>query len=87
MKKCLWIIRYYFDDEKEKLLFKREYKNIMEIQEDFNLGKSFLYECCNEDKYKSNSRKSKIIQKYKRLTIEKRTFDKQNNYISSIFKV
>tara|TARA_S200002703_G_scaffold23179_1_gene19981 strand:- start:178 stop:441 length:264 start_codon:yes stop_codon:yes gene_type:complete len=87
MKKCIWLISLYFDDEKTILMFQKEYKNILEIKKEFNLGKSFLYECCNNKKYKKDSRKSNILEKYKRLTIEKKTFDKQGNFIKSSFNI
>ncbi len=87
MKKCIWLISVYFDDEKNNLMFMKEYNNILEIKKEFNLGKSFLYECCSNKKYKSNSRKSKILNKYKRLKIEKKTFDKDGNFIKTSFNI
>lgn len=87
MKKCIWLISVYFDDEKNNLMFMKEYNNILEIKKEFNLGKSFLYECCSNNKYKSNSRKSKILNKYKRLKIEKKTFDKDGNFIKTSFNI
>ena len=87
MKKCIWLISVYFDDEKEKLMFMKEYNNILEIKKEFNLGKSFLYECCGNKKYKTDSRKSKILEKYKRLKIEKKTFNKEGDFIKTTFSI
>ena len=87
MKRCLWTIKMFLDDNKNNLLFRKEYKNIKNIMEDFKLKKSFLYECCEENKYKPNSRKSKIIEKYKRIVIEKKTFDKDNNFVLKTFSI
>tara|TARA_S200002703_G_scaffold10939_1_gene10094 strand:- start:4704 stop:4940 length:237 start_codon:yes stop_codon:yes gene_type:complete len=77
----------YFDEERTKMLFQKEYNNILEIKKDFNLGKSFLYECCNKEKYKVNSRKSKMLNKYNRLSIERKTYDKHGNYKITSFNV
>ncbi len=74
MKKCIWLISVYFDDEKNNLMFMKEYNNILEIKKEFNLGKSFLYECCSN-------------KKYKRLKIEKKTFDKDGNFIKTSFNI
>lgn len=87
MKKCVWLISLYFDDEKTNLMFQKEYNNILEIKKEFNLGKSFLYECCGNKKYNSNSRKSNILNKYKRLKIEKKTFNKDGDFINTTFSI
>ena len=87
MKKCLWIISVYFDDERKKMLFQKEYNNTLEIKKEFNLGKSFLYECCNKEKYKVGSRKSKILNKYNRLSIERKTFNKDGKFIITSFNI
>ena len=46
MKKAIWTISIYFDDEKTKLMFEKEYKNVNEIIKEFKLSKYFLYDCC-----------------------------------------
>lgn len=87
MKKCIWSISVFFDDDKNNLMFMKEYNNILEIKKEFNLGKSFLYECCSNKKYNKQSRKSKIINKYKRLKIEKKTFDRNGDFIITFFDI
>ena len=87
MKRCLWLISVYFDDDKIKLLFQKEYKNILEIKKEFNLGKSFLYECCGNKKYNKGSRKANILKKYKRISIERKTFDREGNFTLTSFNV
>ena len=36
MKKAIWTISLFFDDEKNKLMFKKDYSNVNNITKDFN---------------------------------------------------
>ena len=87
MKKCLWIIRLYFDDEKKNLMFQKEYNNVADIQRDFEFRKSFLYDCCRDGKMSSGSQKISCLKKYKRLEIIKRTYRKNGNVQISQFGI
>jgi len=87
MKKCIWSISLYSDDEKTNLLFIKDYNNISEIQKEFKLNKSFLYECCSKKKYNTNSRKINTLKKYKRLLINKKTYKKSGEYITTTFNI
>ena len=86
MRKSSWKITIYFDDEKTKILFSKEYNNTFDLMTDLNLSKTFLYNCCRNDKYKSESRKCKHTnKKYNRLKIIKETFSKDGSSIISSF--
>lgn len=86
MKKSIWSISLFFDDEKSKLMFKKDYNNVDSIVKDFKLSKTFLYNSCRKDKYKEKSRKDKLIsKKYNRIKIEKKTFNKDGSFVFSHF--
>ena len=86
MKKAIWKISLYFDDEKNKLMFEKDYINVNKIIEDFNFSKTFLYNCCRKDKYREDSRKTKLISnKYNRIKIQKKTFNKDGSFIINSF--
>ena len=82
-----WIIKYYVDDEKTKLLFSKEYKNVKEILKDWiGLSRNFLYDFPRwQEKgiLNSNSRKKKSIEKYKKLEIIKTTYHSAGNVVQS----
>lgn len=82
MKKAIWTISLFFDDEKSKLMFKKDYNKVDDIIKDFKLSKTFLYNCCRKDKYIENSRKDKSTsKKYNRMKIEKKTFNKDGSFV------
>jgi len=86
MKQSIWTISLFFDDKKTKLLFKKDYNKVNEIIKDFNLSKTFLYNCCRKDKYIENSRKEKsTAKKYNRIKIEKKTFNKDGSFVCNHF--
>jgi len=91
MIKSNWLIKVYYDDNKTKLLFEKEYKNVKEITQDFKgLTRNFLYDfgrwqkngVCTE-----NSRKKKCLEKYKRLIIIKTRVLKDNTIKTETFKL
>lgn len=86
MKKAEWIMYLYFDDEKTNLIFEKKYSNVDSILKDFNLSKTFLYNCCRLDKYKKDSRKIKHTNsKYKRLKIIKKNIHKNGEITTTSF--
>jgi hypothetical protein len=87
MKKAIWTISIYFDDKKTKLMFQKDYKNVNEIIKEFKLSKYFLYDCCLEKRLNPNSRKRNIMEKYKRLKIIKKSFNKSGEYKISSFSI
>jgi|TARA_R110000823_G_scaffold192052_1_gene323738 hypothetical protein len=87
MKKAIWTISIYFDDEKTKLMFEKEYKNVNEIITEFKLSKYFLYDCCLEKTFKRNTRKRNVLNKYKRIKIQKKLFTKSGDFKLSTFSV
>ena len=90
MIKNNWKISVFYDDEKTKLLFTKEYKNVKEITKDFNLTRNFLYDFSRWQKNGvclSTSRKQKCIQKYKRIIIEKSRKLKDGTIKKDVFKL
>lgn len=87
MKTCIWTIKLYSDDEKTKLLFEKDYKNVNEIVKDFKLSKNFLYNSCRKDKYRNDSvRKNYVNKKYNRMSIIKQSFTKNGTKINSFVR-
>ena len=55
--------------------------------EEFKFKRAFLYECGDADKYNNQSRKAKALTKYKRIQIEKKSYDKNNNFKIKLFSL
>ena len=86
MKTASWTISLFFNDEKTNVVLKKNYNNVNEIQKDFKLTKTFLYNCCRKDKYKKDSRKIKHTNsKYKRLKIVKQNIHKNGEITINSF--
>ena len=66
---------------------RKEYKNVKDIQGDFELSKSFLYDCCREGRKNIGSQKISCLKKYKRLDIIKHTYRKNGNVETSHFGI
>tara|TARA_R110002012_G_scaffold249584_3_gene427177 strand:- start:1492 stop:1734 length:243 start_codon:yes stop_codon:yes gene_type:complete len=78
--KCQFSIQFFSDDDKTKLLYKKNFKSCDEIIKDgFNISKSFLYKCTSS-KYKHNS-----SDKFKRMRIIKTTFYNNREDKISVF--
>lgn len=74
MVKSQYLVSVYRDDERTKLFFSGHFVNVDEVLEHLpQLNKSFLY---NINRFKENSRKNKYMDKYKRISIIKKTGDK-----------
>ena len=86
-----WIIKVYFDNEKKKLLFEKNYNSVKDILKDFKgLKRDFLYDCCKNERYgftNKISRKFKSLEKYRKLEIIKTTFKKDGSSKTSLFSL
>ena len=78
--KCKFTVQFFTDDDKTKLLYKKDFKSCDEIIKDgFNISKSFLYKCTS-NKYNHNSNN-----KFKRVRIIKTTFYNNKEDRVSVF--
>ena len=72
--KSQYLVSVFRDDERTNLFFCGNFKNVDEVLDHLPyLNKSFLY---NINKFKDKSRKNKYMDKYRRITIIKKTGDK-----------
>lgn len=85
MRKTIWTIELFYDNNKQKLLFKKQFDSVKQIKEYgfVGLSSNFLYDferklncgLLNLD----TSKKKKCLIKYKRFIITKQYFNKDGS--------